>query len=441
MEYRFNTPLNGNIAMTYHYHEDAALRRDKSLYKFVWVQSGTLDIEVDHVVMHLEKDEIISLTPLHHVEVKRVEGEYLTFLFNSNFYCIYGHDKEVSCNGFLFHGSSHIMRLQLSAAQSEQLKSIIDIFAGEFGIKDNLQEEMLRIILKRFIITYTRIAREKLDVGQDKEKSFDIIRRYYVLVDNHYKEKKQVQDYAEMLYRSPKTLSNLFAAYGLPSPLRIIHERIEAEAKRLLLYTNKSAKEIGEILGFEDLAAFSRFFRKMAKESINLIRVAILVIFVWIGGLKFWNYEAEGIVPFVANSPFMSFFYTKSAPEYKEYKLKEGEFDEAKHQWHEENNTYGFSHGLGILIMTIGVLTFLGIFSPKIGLVGAGLAIIMTLGTLSFLVTTPEVWVPDLGSGEHGFPLLTGAGRLVIKDVAILAGALVVLSDSARSILKQQNKG
>ena len=51
------------------------------------------------------------------------------------------------------------------------------------------------------------------------------------------------------------------------------------------------------------------------KLGVNLIRVAILVIFVWIGGLKFWNYEAEGIVPFVANSPFMSFFYTKSAPE------------------------------------------------------------------------------------------------------------------------------
>ena len=47
------------------------------------------------------------------------------------------------------------------------------------------------------------------------------------------------------------------------------------------------------------------------KLGINLIRVAILVIFVWIGGLKFWNYEAEGIVPFVANSPFMSFFYDK----------------------------------------------------------------------------------------------------------------------------------
>lgn len=176
------------------------------------------------------------------------------------------------------------------------------------------------------------------------------------------------------------------------------------------------------------------------KLGINLIRVAILIIFVWIGGLKFYNYEAEGIVPFVANSPFMNFFYTKSAPEYKEYKLKEGEFNEAKHAWHKENNTYGFSHGLGILIMSIGILVFLGIFSPKIGVIGSVLAIIMTLGTLSFLVTTPEVWVPNLGSGEYGFPLLSGAGRLVIKDTAILAGALVVLSDSAQSILKKMKK-
>ncbi len=173
------------------------------------------------------------------------------------------------------------------------------------------------------------------------------------------------------------------------------------------------------------------------KLGIHLIRVAILIIFVWIGGLKFWNYEAEGIVPFVANSPFMSFFYSNDAPEYKEFKLKEGEFDAMKYQWHKENNTYGFSYGLGILIISIGILTFLGIFSPKIGLVGATLAIIMTIGTLSFLVTTPEVWVPNLGSSEHGVPLLSGTGRLVIKDTAILAGAIVVLADSAKDVLKQ----
>ena len=183
-------------------------------------------------------------------------------------------------------------------------------------------------------------------------------------------------------------------------------------------------------------------FLKMAASTKNLgygmIRIAILVIFVWIGGLKFWNYEAEGIVPFVANSPFMSFFYHYDSPDYKQFKLKEGEFDAAKHEWHVENNTYGFSHGLGILIMSIGILTFLGFFSTKIGMAGEILAIIMTIGTLSFLITTPECWVPDLGSGEHGFPLLSGAGRLVIKDLSIIAGAVVLLSHSAQKLLQKQ---
>jgi uncharacterized membrane protein YkgB len=50
-------------------------------------------------------------------------------------------------------------------------------------------------------------------------------------------------------------------------------------------------------------------------------------------------------------------------------------------------------------------------------------------------VTTPECWVPNLGSGEHGFPLLSGAGRLVIKDVALFAGALLLLAHDARAFL------
>ena len=185
---------------------------------------------------------------------------------------------------------------------------------------------------------------------------------------------------------------------------------------------------------------FLKIAANAQRLGLGMIRVAILIIFVWIGGLKFRNYEAEGIVPFVANSPFMSFLYNEKAPEYRQYKLPEGSFDAAKHEWHVKNNTYGFSHGLGLLIMSIGLLTFFGFFSRRVGLVGELLAIVMTLGTLSFLVTTPEVWVPDLGSGEYGFPLLSGAGRLVIKDTAILAGAVVLLSDTARKLLVRQRE-
>lgn len=187
----------------------------------------------------------------------------------------------------------------------------------------------------------------------------------------------------------------------------------------------------------QNIIALLSFAANLKNVGLNLIRVAILIVFVWIGGLKFMHYEADGIVPFVANSPFMSFFYAKEAPEYKDYKNKEGELVLKNRQWHESNRTYVFSYGLGILIMTIGILVFLGMFTPKIGIFGELLCIIMTIGTLSFLITTPECWVPDLGSGEHGFPLLSGAGRLVIKDTVILAGAVTLLSDSASKLLKQ----
>lgn len=231
IDYQLNTRLNGNLAMTFCFHENKALQQDTTLYKFIWVRSGNLTLEIDHIPIQLEQDEIISLTPLQHIEIKSVEGEYLTFLFNSNFYCIFGHDDEVSCNGFLFHGSSQVMKLKLSPEQSANLNDIIRIFRQESAVRDNLQEEMLRIILKRFIITCTRIAREKCGVTPEQEKAFDIVRRFYILVDQHFREKKQVQDYADLLFRSPKTLSNLFASCGVPSPLRIIHERIESEAR------------------------------------------------------------------------------------------------------------------------------------------------------------------------------------------------------------------
>ena len=139
-------------------------------------------------------------------------------------------------------------------------------------MNDGLREEMLRMQLKRFIIVCTRAAREHFGVDGPREQLFDTVRRFHVLVDEHFRTRKRVQDYAELLHRSPKTLSNLFAACGRPSPLSVIHDRVNAEARRLLLYTDKSAKEIGYLLGYEDTAAFSRFFAKMNGESITSFR-------------------------------------------------------------------------------------------------------------------------------------------------------------------------
>jgi uncharacterized membrane protein YkgB len=101
------------------------------------------------------------------------------------------------------------------------------------------------------------------------------------------------------------------------------------------------------------------------------------------------------------------------------------------------NNTYGFSKGLGTLeLMT--VLTLVGLASRRLGLVGATLAFLTPFVTLSFLITTPEAWVAALGDAQHGFRYLSGGGRLILKDVMLLAGALLVMADSARALLEER---
>lgn len=155
------------------------------------------------------------------------------------------------------------------------------------------------------------------------------------------------------------------------------------------------------------------FLARSQRRFVHVARVAIFIVMAWIGGLKAFQYEADGIVPFVANSPLMSFFYANEAPEYQAYRNPEGKVVQAHIDWHTANRTYVFAYGLGAVILVIGVLTLLGIWHDRIGMWGGLLTFGMSLVTLSFLITTPEVYVPDLGGDHptphHGFPYLSEA--------------------------------
>jgi uncharacterized membrane protein YkgB len=172
--------------------------------------------------------------------------------------------------------------------------------------------------------------------------------------------------------------------------------------------------------------------------GMGLMRFALVLVLVWIGGLKFAKYEADSIVPLVANSPMMSFFYHHPTPEYRTHMNKEGELNVAHRQWNESNGTYPVSYALGIVIVSIGLLIASHPLLPQLAAVGSFLLILMACTTLSFLVTTPEVWVPALGDSVHGFPYLAGGGRLIIKDSIMLGAAAVTLADSAKAYLRRR---
>lgn len=178
------------------------------------------------------------------------------------------------------------------------------------------------------------------------------------------------------------------------------------------------------------------FAARLDRVGITMTRIGLIVVLVWIGSLKMFRYEDEGIVPFVANSPLMSFFYRQPAGEYRHHMNREGELVPANRDWHEQNGTYPFAYGLGSVIVAFGLMIALHPWFPRVAAIGSFLVFGMSLATLSFLVTTPECWVPALGSSEHGFPLLSGAGRLVVKDAIMAGAALVTLADSAKAYLR-----
>lgn len=180
-------------------------------------------------------------------------------------------------------------------------------------------------------------------------------------------------------------------------------------------------------------------FARTERVGPNLMRLAIAIVFIWIGMLKFVPYEADSITPFVANSPVMSFFYNHPT-EYKAHLTHEGQLVPEQREWQTANNTYGFSTGLGIVELTIAALVLAYPLSKKLGLLGAFLSFGTTLVTLSFLFTTPEAWVAALGDAQHGFPYLSGAGRLVLKDTMMLAGSWVIGVDAAKAILAENQK-
>ncbi|WP_378172737.1 helix-turn-helix domain-containing protein [Aquimarina sp. SS2-1] len=240
------------------------LLRDKGLYKIIWSKDYPVSFHVDGSLIELKKDQIIFCTPINVLEIEKGTAGMISLVFNREFYCIRDHDQEVSCNGFLFFGSSIPQILSLDEKEKISFEMMFDSFREEFETKDNIQGEMLQTLLTRFLIKSRRLIKEDLPEPDLPNNQLDIIRKFNVLIEQHFREKHQVADYAELLFKSPKTLSNLFHKYSDKSPLATINERIVLEAKRLLLYSDKTSEEIAYELGYKEAGHFSKFFKKHA---------------------------------------------------------------------------------------------------------------------------------------------------------------------------------
>ncbi|WP_224996893.1 helix-turn-helix domain-containing protein [Cesiribacter sp. SM1] len=250
----------------------------KPYIKVLYLPKGyTLTVDFTVYVTHQPSLFFVAPNQFLKIDTCAKEAGYLIF-YNRDFYCIQIHDQEVACDGLLFNNINNMPLVHVSKDETTFIDHLFRQIEGEFELNDPSQEEMIRTYLKQLLIKATRLWKK-----QHLEKSFveqhndlEFFRKFTLLVDAHYKEKHTVADYADLLSMAPKTVTHKFKRLNLPQPNEVIKNRIILEAKRLLVYTSMTAKEIAHELGYEDPAYFSRQFQVKTGESPSGFRTKYL---------------------------------------------------------------------------------------------------------------------------------------------------------------------
>ena len=142
------------------------------------------------------------------------------------------------------------------------------------------------------------------------------------------------------------------------------------------------------------------------RSSLALLRWALVVVFLWFGGMKFTGYEANGIAPFIAHSPFMSWLHTAFGVQ-------------------------GASYVIGVLELATGGALAYGAFDPIASALGAVMSCATYVITLTFFATTPGVSETSTG----GFPAISATpGQFLLKDIVLLMASMCLLLASVRPI-------
>lgn len=233
--------------------------KDDACKEVIWFQEAGCELLIDTVPYTFKRDQVIFLTEFHMVEVRKM-CDLKLLRFNRPFFCISDHDSEAGCRGVLFFGSTGVPTIDLEDEDAGRFKDIWRLFEDELNSRDSLQLDMLQALVRNMLIISTRIYKMQTNYRDFDQASMDVVRSFNYLVEKHFREKHTVAEYAALLFKSPKTLSNIFSKIGSKAPSQFIYDRIMTEARRKLRYTDKSIGDIGYHLGFTDVQAFSRFF-------------------------------------------------------------------------------------------------------------------------------------------------------------------------------------
>lgn len=196
---------------------------------------------------------------------QNVTGKVL--LFTDDFFAKSNDDLLFIKNSILFNDFLDTATLKLSAKSDILIEHFTKIEEELIKKEDSYTYDILQNLLHTFLLRcereYRRLGHHEIKKGAD----LDYITLFKDLLNNQYKSLKSVRGYAGQMNVSEKRLTNATTKTVGKTPKELIDERVMLEAKRLLVHTHDSIKEIGYELGFEEPTNFIKFFKKHAEKT------------------------------------------------------------------------------------------------------------------------------------------------------------------------------
>jgi AraC family transcriptional regulator, transcriptional activator of pobA len=272
-------PKNGNLAFKLFSFEGNChfdhLQRN-NYYSLIWVKEGRGKVRADFAEHTFEAGALFAFSPYQPFMLSmdgEMQGEAICF--HPDFFCIHMHQKEVACNGVLFNNIYDPPFTLIDEAAKQKLALLTSQMREEMQNEALAQYELLVSYLKIFLITASRLKTEQQPQAQadmaDLREPF-ILQNLKDAIEAHFRSKHSPSQYADLLHISPKQLAKIAKTHFQKTLTDLIAERIVIEAKRELYLTNKTVKEIGYELGYDDEYYFSRFFKANADVSPQLYR-------------------------------------------------------------------------------------------------------------------------------------------------------------------------
>lgn len=235
-------------------------------YQIIWFRRGHGTHSVDFTDYPVADNTIFFIAPgqVHSFD-QNTGYEGIIIHFNASFLADEDSSESIFLKYDVFNAYDSLPYYKVSNDEADRLITIVNemnreyLLTSAFAHKDYMQY-LLRLFLIRVQRSGERQEQPKLYVSSVANRAFV---RFRQLLEQNFRRVHTVNEYAEMLNISSRTLTNYVAQSTSRTPLQIINERIVLEAKRQIQHSPLSVKEIGYQLGFEDPSYFVKFFKRL----------------------------------------------------------------------------------------------------------------------------------------------------------------------------------